>query len=341
MTVDVRTRIWDSTEQLGRMAEALRRRPAEPWARPVASAEEHARAMSPVTEALVLGFESRLVDASIPNEKIAEYVRRDPAKLVGFASIDPTVGGAVRKLEEALALGLSGVNLSPVAQGFHPADTRAMELFEACADKGVPVFVETGVALAREAPLEFGQPHLLDEVARTFPELRLVLSSLAHPWIEQGLALVGKHPTVFGEISDLILRPWQLYNALALAHQLGVMNQLLFGSGFPFCTPEKAIVTVYSMNTLVHGTHLPNVPREQLRSVIERDALKCLGLRGPGRDQPQPTAPPVPGTETQAGDEPPAAPRPSESSEPSASNPAGDRGDESSRRDRVAEDASQ
>lgn len=286
MTVDVRTRIWDSSEQLGRMSEVMRRRPVDPWTQPLASAEEHTRAMAPVTEAFVLGFESRLLEASIPKEQIAEHVARNPARFLGFAGIDPTAGHAVRELEEALSLGLVGVTVSPVAQGFHPANTRAMELFEACEARGVPVFIETGIALAREAPLEFGEPHLLDEVARTFPELRMVLSALAHPWIEQGLVLVGKHPTVFGEISDLVLRPWQLYNSLALAHQLGVMNQLLFGSGFPFCTPEKAIVTVYSMNTLVHGTHLPNVPREQLRSIIERDALKCLGLRGPGRERP-------------------------------------------------------
>lgn len=279
MIVDVRTRIWDSTEQLGRMAEALRRRPADPWARPAASADEHAAAMQPVAEAFVLGFESQLVEASIPKEKVARYVAQDPDRFIGFAGIDPTVGKPVEELDAAMELGLRGVTVSPVAQGFHPADTRAMELFEACEQRGVPVFVETGIALAREAPLEFGQPHLLDEVARTFPNLRMVLSALAHPWIEQGLALVGKHPTVYGEFSDLILRPWQLYNGLALAHQLGVMSQLLFGSGFPFCTPEKAIVTVYSVNTLVQGTHLPTIPREQLRSVVERDALKCLGLK--------------------------------------------------------------
>ena len=278
MIVDVRSRVWESAEQLGRMAEALRRRPADPWNRPAASPEEHAQAMRPVAEAFVHGFESQLVEASIPKEKVAEYVAAYPQKLMGFAGIDPTAGKPTEQLEEALALGLVGVTVSPVAQGFHPADTRAMALFEACADKGVPVFVETGVAMAREAPLEFGQPHLLDEVARTFPELRMVLSALGHPWIEQGLALVGKHPTMFGEFSDLILRPWQLYNALALAHQQGVMSQLLFGSGFPFCKPERAIVTVYSVNTLVQGTHLPTIPREQLRSVVERDAIKCLGL---------------------------------------------------------------
>jgi hypothetical protein len=76
-----------------------------------------------------------------------------------------------------------------------------------------------------------------------------------------------------------VLRPWQLYNALLLAHQQGVMSQIVFGSGFPFCTPERAIVTLYSINTLIQGTHLPSVPREQLRSIVERDTLAVLGLR--------------------------------------------------------------
>ena len=285
MIIDVRTRIWDTMEQLGDMAEALRRRPGEPWQRPIATPEAHATAMKPVAEAFILGFESARLGASIPVARVAEHVSRQPDKFMGFAGIDPTCAepDPVTALEQALDMGLVGVAVSPMAAGFHPADTRAMALFEACAHKGAPVIVEPGVAPARQAILEFGQPHLFDEVMRTFPNLRLVLSSLGHPWTEQALALIGKHPSVYGDISEFVLRPWQLYNALVLAHQQNVMPQLFFGSNFPFCTPEKAIVTVYSVNTLVQGTPLPNVPREQLRAMVERDVLKCLNLQRAGR----------------------------------------------------------
>lgn len=309
MIVDVHTRIWESTEALGRGAEFLRRKAAEPWARPDPSLDAHAQAMAPVQAAIIHGYESRHLGGSIPAEKVAQYVSRDPGRYLGFAGIDPTGGGAVRNLEEARALGLSGVTLCPASQGFHPTDSRAMALYEACEAQGVPVFFDSLLMQSRDAKLEFSHPYLLDEVARTFPNLRIVVAGLGHPWLEQGLALVGKHPTVYADLSELILHPWRVYNALLLAYQHGVMGQVLFGSNFPFSTPEKAIVTVYSINTFTQGTHLPAIPREQLRSIVERDALACLGLTPPaGEPAPRPASEPQ--EAASPGDETPAPPPP-------------------------------
>jgi hypothetical protein len=50
------------------------------------------------------------------------------------------------------------------------------------------------------------------------------------------------------------------------------------------------IEALYSINHLVHGTNLPAIPREELRSVVERDALRLLGIglaNGNGRPQPE------------------------------------------------------
>ncbi|MBI1826779.1 MAG: hypothetical protein HYR83_10400, partial [Planctomycetes bacterium] len=37
--------------------------------------------------------------------------------------------------------------------------------------------------------------------------------------------------------------------------------------------------SLYGLNHLVQGTHLPAVPREQLRGIVERDTLNLLGIR--------------------------------------------------------------
>lgn len=281
MIVDAHMRIWDSTSQLGEdVAAQLRRGRRQPWATPNGSLTACLEAMDCVDVGILLGFESDYLDAHISSEKVAECVKQHPDKIVGFAGIDPQHGDAVEQLELAEQMGMLGVAVSPATQGFHPADTAAMDLYEACEAKGLPIFVEAGSEIARSAKMEFAQPYLIDEIARTFPELRIVMSSLGHPFVEQGLALIAKHPTVFADLSDLILRPWQLYNALVQAYQQRVIDQLIFGSNFPFCTPEQAIVTIYSVNTMTHGTNLPSVPREQLRSIVERDTLGLLGIRG-------------------------------------------------------------
>ncbi len=281
MIVDVHTRVWESANQLGRAEETLRRKPVEPWQRPDACPDAHHEAMSPVRHALILGFDSKYLDAQITHEQVAGYVCKDPAKYLGVAGIDPMRGDAVRSLERARELGLVGVTVSPAAQAFHPCNTNAMELYEACQATGMPILFESATLLARDAKLEFAQPYLLDEVARSFPDLKIVVSSLGDPWVHQCLALIEKHPTVYADLSDLAVRPWQLYNALILAHQQSATSRILFGSNFPFCGPEKAIVSIYSINTFTQGTPLPSIPREQLRSIVERDALQCLGISQP------------------------------------------------------------
>lgn len=287
MITDVHTRVWDNADQLGRAEETLRRRPREPWQRPDACPDAHHEAMHPVRSALILGFDSVYLGASITHEQIASYVCKDPGKYLGVAGIDPTRGDAVKSLERARELGLVGVTVSPAAQACHPCDTRAMELYEACQSLRVPVLFESATLLARDAKLEFAQPYLLDEVARSFPELKIVISSLGDPWVHQCLTLIDKHPTVFADLSDLSTRPWQLYNALILAHQQDATGRILFGSNYPFCEPEKAILSIYSINTFTQGTPLPSIPREQLRSIVERDAMACLGLREPNGDSPE------------------------------------------------------
>lgn len=285
MIVDLHTRIWESVEELGAsVAQTYRRRRGEPWEHTHASAQSHAELMQPVDYAAVLGFESGLLDASINAEQIHKAVLTNPGKNVGFVGIDPTLDKPVAKLEAALDLGLVGLTVSPAAAGFHPADTRAMELYEACEAKGVPVIIESNAMLSQDAKLEFAIPYLLDEVARSFPELKLVVSSFGLPWIDQCVTLMAKHPNVYADVSGLVIQSWQLYNAMVQAFQAGVMNQVLFGSGFPFGDPQQAIVTLYSVNVTSQGTPLPSVPREQLRTVVERDTLAALGIAKPTGD---------------------------------------------------------
>ena len=285
MIVDVHTHLWEAPQRLG--AEAIRRLrpPAQsPASECDASPEGFDRGMEPVDCALVHGFESEYLNVAITADQVARFVQRWPERYLGFAGIDPLSGRATERVEEAIELGLRGVTLSPAAQNMHPADTRAMALYESCQARGMPVLFNPGLHLSSSAVMEFSQPHLLDEVARSFPELRLIIGHAGHPFTEQAVVLLGKHKFVYAEVSGLVRRPWQLYNFLLSAHQQGAIGRVLLGSNFPQTTPEQAIAAVYSVNGFVKGSPLTPIPREHLRGIVERDALVCLGL-----SRPQPT----------------------------------------------------
>lgn len=293
MIVDVHTHVWQTADQVGqadlgsptgagrRVSARRRGNGVQPMLRriPPADPELHWQNSRPVDRSIVLGFKSRLLRAEVPNGYVADYVKRHPEKLIGFAGIDPTDDGALDELARANEeMELRGLTLSPSNQAFHPADTRAMAIYAEAERRNMPVVIHPGGHLAEQARLEYARPLLLDEIARSFPKLRLLVAQLGHPWVEETAILVAKHRHVYADVSGLLGRPWQAYNALVVAHEHGVIDKLLFGSDFPFADAADSIASLYSLNLIVQGTNLPTVPRSALRGIVERDALSLLGL---------------------------------------------------------------
>jgi len=285
--VDCHTHIWESPQQLGISEAELssrRQRSArpltggEPW--PDASMERHLAASEPVDKSFVLSFKSRYLGAEIPADLVSRYVLRHPEKLIGVAGVDPT------NLPEALAdiraahgeLGMKAITVSPAAQDFHPADSRAMQVFAEAARLKMPVFVDQGIHFSVQSKMEFGRPVLLDEVARELPQLKLVIAHMGYPWVDETVVMLGKHPNLYADISSILHRPWQAYNAIMSAYQYGVIDKLLFGSDFPYTQAASAIESLYRINQLVTGTNLPTVPRPFLAAIVERDTLGLLGI---------------------------------------------------------------
>lgn len=291
MIVDCHTHVWQSPDQLGQIdlgdvpkrarGSVPRISPTRTVWRSVPSgdAEHHWASAGTVDKSIVLGFKSRYLRAEIPNQYVADYVKRFPQKLIGFAGIDPTEATAVSEVKAARTeLHLRGITLSPANQDFHPTDSRAMRVYAEADKLGMPMLVHPGSQFTMHSKLEFSRPYLWDEVARTFPNLRIVLAQLGQPWVDETILMLGKHPNVFADVSGLLRRPWQAYNSLVSCHQYGVIDKLLFGSDFPYTNATECIETLYSINQLAQGTNLPVVPREALRGIVERDALSLLGL---------------------------------------------------------------
>ncbi len=279
MIVDCHTHIWESVEQLGRgHGRGHSRGRADAPAR--AGIDAHRVATRPVDKVFVLAYRSHYLEADIPNDYVAAYVRQQADRLVGFASVDPTrPQEAIQELKRAREeLGMQGLNIWPAAQDFHPAATSAMRLYPEACRLGMPVMFHIDVAVMPASKMEYARPVLIDEVAREFPEMRIIVAQLGYPWTEETIALLGKHSNVFADISGLTKRPWHAYNALLSAYQAGVMDRLLFGSNFPYASPAACIESLYSINQFCHGTNLPTIPREQLRQIVERDALEMLGI---------------------------------------------------------------
>jgi len=214
------------------------------------------------------------------NKKLSEYINRHKEKMVGFAVVEPTKDKISVKNLTVLKdkLGLRGAVLYCSSCGFHPAHSRAMKFYESAQQLGLPIFFHNSGLLGPDAVLDYAHPYLLDEVAREFKALKIIIGTMGIPFVEQTLSVLAKHNNVY---ADLTIKPsnvWQIYNIVAAAHEYGVMDKLLFGSGFPSGRAEQCIETLLSLNKILADTNLPTVPRGSIRNIIERDTLEVLGI---------------------------------------------------------------
>ncbi len=244
---------------------------------------EHLAATEAVDACIVLASPEGSHDAM--NERLSEYVTRNTARMVGFAVVDPTQDRIDEKslTSHVENLNLQGFVLYCAVSGFHPVHSRAMRFYATVQEMDLPVFFHNSShSLKPQAVLEYAQPHLLDEVARAFPDLKMVIGNMGVPFVEQTLSMVSKHEHVF---ADLTIRPgkvWQTYNIVVAAYERDAMDKLLFGSGFPLGTAGECIETLLGFNMLLADTKLPSVPRGSIRNVIERDSFDLLGITRAG-----------------------------------------------------------
>ena len=215
------------------------------------------------------------------NKRLSKYVNKHKEKMVGFAVIEPIKDKISVNNLKAIKdkLGLKGVVLYCSVLGLHPTHSRAMRFYESAEELGLPVFFHNDDTLEADAVLDYAQPYLLDEVARKFGALKIIIGNMGMPFIEQTLSVVAKHENVY---ADLTIKPsnvWQTYNTVVAAHERGVMDKLLFGSGFPLGNAGQCIETLLGFKMLLADTNLPTVPRGSIQNVIERDTLELLGIK--------------------------------------------------------------
>jgi uncharacterized protein len=249
-----------------------------PQANPARSLEEHWETVGQVDRAIVLAFAAPRIGFDVPNDYVAAYVAEHPEKLIGFASVDAADPEAVPKLERAVADGMRGLKIAPTYQGFDPLSPPSLAILEAAQDLGLPVMWHQGTTFVRTAELRWALPLQIDQAALRFPRLRIVIAHMGHPWIDDALVVVRKHPNVYADISALHPRPWQLYNGLLSALEYGVTDKLLFGSDWPFVDLADTFTGLRAANRFTEGSALPRIPDEVIEGIIARPTLELLGL---------------------------------------------------------------
>jgi predicted TIM-barrel fold metal-dependent hydrolase len=259
-------------------------------ARPVRPTwKDYIDAMQPVDKAVCFNMaadprgtregDAEFEPATEVNDTTAEFVRAHPEKLLGFLSVHPHDPNALEEIERATQdLGLAGIKFGPNFQNFDPVGPEAFRIYARAQELKLPILFHQGTSMVRFADLDFAHPRHMDRVATAFPDLKIVMAHMGHPWQIDTIVVIRKHPNVYADLSGNFYRPWSYYNELRLATEWSVLHKILFASDFPIATPQETMDALWTVNDIIKGTNLPEVPIGELEQLVHRNSLELLGL---------------------------------------------------------------
>ncbi|WP_433508903.1 amidohydrolase family protein [Nonomuraea sp. CA-143628] len=294
MITDVHTHFWVPdhqgppwTDGLGRVSTRLA---ADAIDR--VTVESYRRQVAPAERTIVFGLQAQASGIMVPNDSVAAFVREVGGRTVGFMSVDPTRHDAVDEIERCHAdLGLRGIKLGPIYQGTSPLHPLTMRVFSAAERLGLPVMIHQGAIFANAGRLADANPLLLDDVAIAFPELRVVIAHMGHPWVHETAIVMRRNPHVYADTSAIASRPTVLANALSAAKEYGVLDKVLFGSDSPMVSAGSAAAALTRVVARMrHIAHTP-ITDEELHALLHRPSFELLGIPAPAEPELIPSAP--------------------------------------------------
>ena len=258
------------------------------------SIADYLSAMEPVDKTFAFGIaprpwgsEREIIDGSGDltdggknhNDVAAELHKASPDKVIPFMSLHPMDPGMNDEYDRAVGdLGCKGIKLGPNYQDFDPVGEAAFKLYARLEADGLPIVFHQGTSPMRDAPLRYAQPLVMDQVAIAFPELRIVMAHLGHPWQDDCMAVVRKHPNVWADVSAQFYRPWSFWNGMRVFHEWGATQKILFASDWPVTVPQDNIDGLRNLSKFAKDHHLPGIPEDEIEEIINRDALDILGV---------------------------------------------------------------
>ncbi len=204
----------------------------------------------------------------ISNDEVADIVRQFPGRFVGVSAVNlERPVDAVRELERAVKeLGFKALRVVPWLWSRPPNDKFYFPLYVKCIELDIPFCTQVGHT-GPLMPSETGRPvPYLDEVALTFPELRIVGGHIGHPWTDEMVGVAWKHENVYIDTSAYLPR----YYPPPLLHYLKTygQNKVLFGTNFPQLPFDKCVEQARALE----------LPEEVEQKFLFENARRVFGL---------------------------------------------------------------
>lgn len=197
----------------------------------------------------------------------------------------------LRELSEFLQEGkVRGIKIYPGYEPFYPWDKRCKVLFDLCMEYDVPLMVHSGDTYTAKGKLKYAHPLEVDEVAVDYPELKIIICHLGHPWLRDCMEVVYKNANVHADISGLVLgdfdskfERWMKKEVEEVMLYAGDPSFFLYGTDWPLATMESYLEFMDKLN----------LPRRSKEQILYENALRLFRLPRP-ESAPEQNPPPSP-----------------------------------------------
>ena len=222
------------------------------------------------------------IDASMPerlrafNRWACDVVGRS-GRILPFVALDPSAQSPEENASHLRDLaehhGARGVKLHPVVQGFLPNDPRLAQSYRTCVEMGLTVLAHSGTA---KGPAQYAEPRAFADLARDWPDLKLILAHLGGGSWRQTLELARAFPNLHFDCCEII--EWTGAANAPTAAELARLirdvgpQRVLLGTDFPWYDLDR---------TLERLMALPLLAREEKEAIAGANAARLLGLATP------------------------------------------------------------
>jgi uncharacterized protein len=177
-------------------------------------------------------------------EDMLPLVDADAERFRIVANVNPHVHHPVaREVDRQLDLGAVALKVHPVHAGIAPNDRELYPAYARCQERGVPVIVHTGPSHFPGATARHGDPVLVDDVLRDFPDLVVVLAHGGRGWsYEAAGSLALTRENVWLDLAGLPPRKLPVYYERSGFERVAAKS--VFGTDAPSADPARNIAAI-------------------------------------------------------------------------------------------------
>jgi uncharacterized protein len=221
-----------------------------------------------------------------PNEYVAEVHRQYPDSTVPVMTANPRYEGAavVENAEHAVReLGAKAIKIYPTYNHYRPDDRElCWPFYEKVQELGVPLIVHQSWTTTVNAPMKYQLPIQIDDVARDFRELTIVLAHFGLPWVDETMCLVAKHDNVYVDLSFWTIVEMPLMILLQLLRCPGygcTYDRILWGTDYPLTKPTDNLRLLREeLPAVAERMQLPMIPADAMELILGGNAARIYGL---------------------------------------------------------------